>query len=246
MPSIYLSPSLQEYNQYTGGGTEEEYMNLIANAMEPYLTASGIQFTRNRPDMTLGQAIRQSNAGNYDLHLALHSNAAPPNLAGRLQGTDVYYYAASAAGRRAADIIAQNFKNIYPDPGLVKAVGTTSLAELRQTRAPAVLVEIAYHDNERDAQWIRDNIDAIARNLAQSLTQYFGIPFVSSQSAWEGTVRTQSGGLNLRSMPGMDGEVIGLIPNGARVRILGQTGEWFEVNYNGTEGYASSRYIQAG
>ena len=30
MPRIYLSPSLQEFNQYTGGGNEELYMNLVA------------------------------------------------------------------------------------------------------------------------------------------------------------------------------------------------------------------------
>ena len=53
MPSIYLSPSTQEYNlYYDGAGSEEYYMNLIADAMEPYLTASGIVFTRNTPDMT--------------------------------------------------------------------------------------------------------------------------------------------------------------------------------------------------
>ena len=66
MPKIYLSPSLQEYNPYVDGGNEEYYMNLIADAMEPYLTASGIEFDRNRPDMTLSQAIADSNSDNYD------------------------------------------------------------------------------------------------------------------------------------------------------------------------------------
>ena len=42
MPKIYLSPSTQEFNSYVTGGSEEYYMNLIADAMEPYLTASGI------------------------------------------------------------------------------------------------------------------------------------------------------------------------------------------------------------
>ena len=37
MPNIYLSPSTQEFNPYAGGGNEEYYMNLIADAMEPYL-----------------------------------------------------------------------------------------------------------------------------------------------------------------------------------------------------------------
>ena len=85
MPSIYLSPSLQEFNPYIIGGSEEYYMNLVADAMMPYLLASGISVTRNNPTDTLAQAINQSNAGNYDLHLALHSNSAPEHLSGQLQ-----------------------------------------------------------------------------------------------------------------------------------------------------------------
>ena len=113
MPIIYLSPSLQPFNKYVNGGDEQYYMNLVADAMEPYLRANGIQYVRSSRDMTLGQAIRQSNEGYYDLHLALHSNAAPESLSGQLQGTDVYYYPASVRGKQAATIIAENFKNIY-------------------------------------------------------------------------------------------------------------------------------------
>ena len=36
MPSVFLSPSTQEYNPYiTGAGSEEYFMNRIADAMEP-------------------------------------------------------------------------------------------------------------------------------------------------------------------------------------------------------------------
>ena len=77
MPTIYLSPSTQEFNNYLNGGTEEQYMNLLADYMQPYLLSSGIDVVRNSPDMTAASSIRQSNEGNYDLHLALHSNAAP-------------------------------------------------------------------------------------------------------------------------------------------------------------------------
>lgn len=178
MPSVFLSPSVQEYNPYVDGGNEEYYMNLVADAMIPYLLASGITVVRNNPEETLRQAIDKSNAGNFDLHLALHSNAAPPDLAGKLRGTDVYYYDGSVKGRRAATIIANNFKAIYPNPDLVKTVATRTLAELRQTKAPAVLIEIAYHDNPQDAQWIRDNIGVIARNLALSVTEYLDVQFV--------------------------------------------------------------------
>ena len=47
MPIIYLSPSTQDWNHFVNGGTEEYYMNLIADAMEPYLLSSGIRWVRN-------------------------------------------------------------------------------------------------------------------------------------------------------------------------------------------------------
>ena len=37
MPRIFLSPSLQPYNEYYGSGNEQEYMNKLADAMIPYL-----------------------------------------------------------------------------------------------------------------------------------------------------------------------------------------------------------------
>lgn len=178
MPKIYLSPSLQEWNPYVDGGNEEYYMNLIADAMEPYLTASGIEFKRNSPEMTLRRAIADSNAENYDLHLAIHSNASGEANAGKNRGAEVYYYPASVKGQEFADTLAKNFSGVYPNPEKVRTIPTTSLGELRLTRAPASLIEVAYHDNIDDARWIRDNINAIAKNLSQSVAQTLGVPFV--------------------------------------------------------------------
>lgn len=178
MPNVYLSPSTQEYNEFVNGGTEEYYANLITDAMIPYLRASGISFSRNNPGGTVTDSINASNAGNYDLHLAIHSNAAPPNLSGAIRGPDIYYYTGSTRGQRDAEIIANNMKMIYPDPSLVTVVPTTTLAELRRTKAPAVLAEIAYHDNVEDANWIKNNIEPIGRNLALSVADILGVPFV--------------------------------------------------------------------
>ena len=64
MPRIFLSPSTQEYNPYiTGNGSEEYFMNQIADAMEPYLLANTIRFTRNTPDMTLQRQHRWYQGG---------------------------------------------------------------------------------------------------------------------------------------------------------------------------------------
>ena len=157
---------------------------------------------------------------------------------------DVYYYANSPFGRNAAEIIADTFKEIYPNPDLVKAVPTTSLAEVTKTNAPAVLIETAYHDNPQDAEWIRTHIQEMAANLVKSLTDIFGIPFISTPVPERtGTVTTQSTPLNIRSRPNLNAPIIGQIPKGAAVKVLGQWENWYVVDYQGTVGYSSSDYI---
>lgn len=244
MPTIYLSPSTQEFNPFYGGeGNEEYYMNLIADAMEPYLNASGIEYVRNTPDMTAASSIRASNAGNFDIHLALHSNAAPPHLAGQLRGSDAYYYPMSERSRRLADIIVSNLKAIYPLPDRVTARPTTSIGEVTRTRAPAVLVELAYHDNPEDAAWIRDNIGSIARNLVLSLTEYFGIPFIEPQPIQTATVEISGGNLNIRQQPSLSAPIIGQAPNGAQLEVLGNWDGWYVVRYGTVEGYVRSEFV---
>ena len=243
MPIIYLSPSTQEFNPYNGGGNEEFYMNLIADAMEPYLTASGIQFVRNTPDMTAASSIAASNSGNYDLHLALHSNATGSGN-GNVRGAEVYYYPTSERGKRFADILAQNLKLIYPLPDRVRTVPTTTLGEVRRVKAPGVLVEYAYHDNAEDAQWIRDNIERIAAVTVLSLTEYFGIPFNTPQPIFTATVATRGSNLNIRYNPSTEAPIVGKIPNGAEVVVFAQIPDWSVVGYNGTVGYVSTQYLQ--
>ncbi len=248
MPKIYLSPSTQEYNlYYDNSGSEEYYMNLIADAMEPYLTANDIEFVRNNREGTVAQSIRESNNSRYDLHLALHSNASPESLSGSLTGADFYFYTASSNGRRAAEILADNYKSIYPVPSLVKAVPTMSLGEVRRTINPTVLAELAYHDNPSDAEWIKANIENIARNLVQGLCEYFGIPFVGTDAGTDieriGVVTTQGSRLNIRSRPTVESSVIAQIPNGERVKIIEKIGNWYVIEYNGIIGFVFEDYI---
>ena len=243
MPTIYLSPSTQEYNPYVNGGNEEYYMNLIADAMEPYLTASGISFVRNSPSMNAAASIEESNRGNYDFHLALHSNAAGAASEGSVRGSEVYYYPGSPRGIRAAEVFAQNLKNIYPLPGLVRTVPTFSLGEVVRTKAPAILIEFAYHDNPEDAAWIVNNINLIAENTVLSLCEYFGIPFETPVPGQTGYVKTNGRDLLIRAEPSFEGDIIGRIPNGSRVYILDNYGDWYFADYNGTEGYVFKNYI---
>lgn len=177
MPLVYLSPSTQEFNYFINNGTEEEWMNAIADEIEGYLVAGGISFIRNSPDMTARSSIEESNAVGADLHVAIHSNSSPDFLAGLLKGPDIYYAPNSYYGRAMAQILEKNFKKIYPDESKVDILPTDYLGEVIRTYAPAVLIEVAYHDNLEDALWIQNNVNEIARAIAKSIFEYFGIPF---------------------------------------------------------------------
>ncbi|WMJ22628.1 N-acetylmuramoyl-L-alanine amidase [Paludicola sp. MB14-C6] len=243
MPRVYISPSTQEFNDFVNGGTEEYWMNRIADKLTPYLRSSGIEYTRNTPEMTAASSLRQANQGYYDLYVAIHSNAAPEESAGQYRGTDVYYAPNSPSGKWFASIVADNFKNIYPIPEKVRILSTTYLGEVTKTKAPASLIEVAYHDNVEDANWIKGNIDEIAREIALSIAEYFGLPLVDPQPKQYGKVRTSGGNLNIRSKPSTSAAVLATAYNGAPITVLGQYNDWYVVNYQGITGYANANFI---
>ena len=243
MPKIFLSPSTQEFNPYIIGGNEEYYMNLIADEMIPYLKASNIDFDRNDPLLTAKDAAIKANKNEYDLYLALHSNASPDRIKGILKGTDAYYYPFSKSGERAANIIANGIKTIYPNPKLVNTRTTTTLIEVTKSKAPAVLLEIAYHDNKEDALWIVDNIENIAKNITSSIADFLSVPFYTSNSNKKGIVVINNGRLRVRNKPSLDSRIIGYLKNREMVQINKEINGFYQIRFNGGTGYAKSDFI---
>ena len=168
MPNVFLSPSAQTGNYYVTGGTEEQSMNRLCDRVEPWLRSSGIAYVRAPRGQPPSQSILQANAGRFDLYTALHSNAAPEGQYGSYRGVDVYYYQRGQNSRRAALGFAEALRTVYPLPQRVRTVPTLDLGEVTRTRAPAVLLELGYHDNIQDALWLRDDLDAIAQAVAAS------------------------------------------------------------------------------
>ena len=244
MPDVFLNPSTPSTTQHLDGGDEQVYMNQIVDAMEPYLRTNGIRYFRTKPGTPLGQAIRESNAGYYDMHLALRSSPSPQDLTDKPMGTNIFYYTYGARSKRAAEIVAENYKRIYPDPVLVKAVPTNRVAEVTKTNAPAVLVETIYSDSTSGEEWLKNNIKTIAMNLTESLTRCFAIPFINKPHVvFRGTVATKGGNLNIRMQPDTNSQVVAQAPNGAPVEILGLWQEWYVLDYKGNVGYAGARHI---
>lgn len=113
MPKIYLSPSTQEYNPYvTGNGSEEYFMNLVADAMEPYLLANGIQFSRNTPDMTAASSFARQTAGTTTFTWLCTPTPPAPAARGRTGGSSPFITppaGTAAGGRRSSPGICRRF-----------------------------------------------------------------------------------------------------------------------------------------
>ena len=218
MPNVFLSPSTQEWNPYVNGGNEEFYMTKSPTAWSLFDVPAAFPTPETTQNRNAAGAIADSNDGSYDVHLALHSNAAPESLSGKLRGIDIYYAPGSRFSQILANILADRLKTVYPIPDQCRARPTTTLGEVTQTKAVAVLCELGYHDNEQDANWIRNNLNRIAITLVQGLCEYFGIPFISAGPVLSGTVQTDGSGLNLRAFPSTKGRILASIPNGTKFR----------------------------
>ena len=179
MADVYISPSVQDWNVGFGSyGTEEERMNLLADVLDYELKRHGLTTDRNSPDMTLAQVVADSNSVNPTVHVALHSNAAN----GQARGAEVYAHRFGGAGEQLARDVYARIEEIAPTPGLgvkegYSTFGGQGMYELKRTAAPAILAEVAFHDNPEDAQFIIDNIYELGQAIAKGILDYFGITY---------------------------------------------------------------------
>lgn len=174
MPKIiYLSPSTQEHNIYNilKRPTEETMMNGICDFLEGSLsTIPDLIVLRNNRIRTLTNAINESNAIKSDIHLAIHSNAGGN---GKASGTEVFYNPNKPESKRLAECIYTPVAKLTPgdkDRGIKDG---SHLAEIRRINAPAVaLIEIDFHDNQSQADWIYSHKMVIAAALFEGLKAF--------------------------------------------------------------------------
>lgn len=244
MPVLYLSTSLQASNTYVKKGDQKHIAGLIADNMIPFLQSSGIQYIRGAENSSVIPISDPINKEYYGLHLALQSKPVQAAYIEASEETNVYYYPGSANSQHAAYVIAKNLKNAFYNPEEVKTIAVTSIYELRRADTPAVLLRISYKEQSKETRWTDENISHTARTLVQSLSEYFGIPFVHPQPERVGIVGANTGLLNIRSKPNTTAVILAQARKGQKLKILGKWKNWYVVNYNGTVGYAKSEYIK--
>ncbi len=71
---------------------------------------------------------------------------------------------------------------------------------------------------------------------------YLTVSSNASGSFGTGTITATS--VNFRSGAGTDSGIIGSFASGATVKVVGVSGNWYQVEYNGTTGYVSADYLK--
>ena len=162
-------------------GFQEKNLNLaIALACKKVLDDHNVLTQISRTvdeDDELTQRIRECNAFDPDLALDIHNNA------GGGDGAEVYHHFGGGTGKVLAQNILEEITAIGQNSRGTKTrlndAGTDYFGFIRQTNAPAVIVECAFLDNAKDLPIIDTAAEqeAMGIAIAKGILKTLNIPF---------------------------------------------------------------------
>ncbi len=174
---IYISPSSQPANTYAVGNTnEQEQCRKIATALEKELDRCGFN-SKAGLSGTMYTRVAESNKMGADLHLPIHTNACN----GKVAGLRIFVYQKGGEAEKVAKAIMATLAPITP--GTSDGISVQSgLYEVKDSNAICVYIEVGFHDNKEEAQWIIDHTEDIAVAIAKGLCNHYGVKYVAAES----------------------------------------------------------------
>lgn len=171
MYKVFISPSNQTGNTYAGIDMNEgENCRAIAELLADCLSNAGFSVMMPYNGDSMQIAVVDSNSFEPDLHLCIHTNA----FNGKVTGTRVFTFSGSGKAFDCGKFIFDGLCRLLPY-GVNAMKQRPGLYELKNTVAPAVYVEVDFHDVPDRARWLVENRERIAHNLATSICSYFGV-----------------------------------------------------------------------
>ncbi len=136
-----------------------------------------VRLSRNSPTEQLGTSVATSLAARVDAannwgadyFISLHCNSSPNTSA---SGSEVYVYSETSAAFPLGEDILVGLQNAtgLPNRGMRINPG---LYVLRRTNMPALLVEMGYLTNSRDADLLATDPQSFARGIYNGMLTYF-------------------------------------------------------------------------
>ncbi len=122
--------------------------------------------------LSLKERSDMENKKKYDYFISFHRNAFKPETA---QGIETFTYTSQTAKAKGlADKIQEELVNIgFTDRGVKKA----NFHVLRETKAPAVLMEIGFIDNTQDNKLFDSKFDEIVGGISKAILLQLGVGY---------------------------------------------------------------------
>lgn len=175
MKKIYVSPSSQPENKYAVGNTneQEECRKIAAKTVEA-LKRCGFD-ARAGMNGNMYSRVEESNAWGADAHIPIHTNA----FDGKVAGFRGFYYKANSAGHKLVSAIEDTVAPITPgtSDGLSAQKG---LYEIYASNSPCAYLELGFHDNKVEAQYIIDHTEDLAEAICKGICNYYGAAYIEN------------------------------------------------------------------
>lgn len=155
---------------------EKEYTLKTAFAVAEYLSEYGVDYKMSRTqdvDTTMEGKVKMCNDYAPDLVADIHFNA------GGGSGFEVYYSVVGGVSKTLAENVNNEVKKLMTSRGVKTKTGdggTDYFAIIRETNAPAVLLEGGFVDTQSDADFIKVNYKSLAKAYADGIVKTLGIP----------------------------------------------------------------------
>jgi len=199
--------------------------------------------------LSLQERARISNANPTDLFVSVHRNAAENAAANGFEVWTANNASARSVACANSVLNAVNGLGVFANRG----VRSANFTVLTATNAPAILVEYGFISNDQDNVRLDQNFSRIVNATADGIEACLGagggivpppITPPPSGQGLQGIITTAGGVLNVRSAPNTGAGIIGTVPNGTRVTILGEQNGWYQINLDGRNGWVSGNFVR--
>ena len=183
---VYIDQGHNPQNPNAGaegnGYREQDIVYRVGVALNGLLTADpnfASRLSRPTSDTVLGttntDSLRLRVAGavafGADLFLSIHTNAAASALVG---GSEALVYSLTTPAYRIAEVLLKDLTEAvgFRNRGVKLRPG---LYVLRRTPMPAVVLELGFITNPREARYMYENPTLFARGIYNGLKRYYGV-----------------------------------------------------------------------
>ncbi len=172
---IYISPSDQVENTYSVGNTNEAAQcRKIALATVAALRRCGFEAKTNTKNgsQAMYDRVKESNAWGADAHIPIHTNA----FNRKVGGFRAFYYSAGGTGQKLCNAIMATVAPITP--GASDGISPKpEFYEVNSTNCPCAYLELGFHDNPSEAQYIIDHTEELAEAICEGICNHYGVDY---------------------------------------------------------------------